>query len=89
MDKETAAKALKCPYKPFVDFALSLVNLTDKEETALTLVDVRGITEERAAEMMNIASRTVQRARKDAYEKLCIVWQGNKLIEYMASMTVS
>lgn len=89
MDKQTAAKALKCPYRPFVDFALSLVNLTEKEESALTLVDVKGVTEERAAEMMNVASRTVQRARKEAYQKICIVWEGNKLIEYMASMTAS
>lgn len=89
MDKETVSKALKCPYKDYVEFSLAIVNLTDKEERAIIEVDVKGNTEERTSEKMNIATRTVQRLRKTAYEKICTVWQGNKLIEYMASMTVS
>lgn len=89
MDKETASKALKCPYKDYVEFSLAIVNLTDKELQAITEVDVKGNTEERTAEKMNTAVRTIQRLRKSAYEKMCTVWQGNKLIEYMASMTVS
>lgn len=81
MDKTEIRKILKNPSKELVNIALSYVNLTDKEKEVLELVEMKGKTEEKTAEILEMSTRNIQYIKESAFEKLNIVWSYNIFIQ--------
>lgn len=81
MDKTEIRKILKNPSKELVNIALSYVNLTDKEKEVLELVEMKGNTEEKTAEILEMSTRNIQYIKESAFEKLNIVWSYNIFIQ--------
>lgn len=80
LDRTHVKNVLTYPSKHLVELCLQLVNLKDKELEAITLVDMRGFTEESACEKMRCSSKTVHNYRLRAYKKMAKAWEGEKLI---------
>lgn len=83
MEKSDIRKILKNPSKDLVNIALSYVNLTDKERQIIEYVEMKGITEERTAEILDISDRNVRYIKESAFEKLNIVWSCNIFIQML------
>lgn len=83
MEKSDIRKILKNPSKELVNIALGYVNLTDRERQILEYVEMKGITEERTAEMLDTSDRNVRYIKESAFEKLNIVWSYNIFISIM------
>ena len=81
MGKSDIRKILKNPSKDLVNIALSYVNLTDKEKEVLELVEMKGKTEEKTAELLEMSTRNIQYIKESAFEKLNIVWSYNIFIQ--------
>ena len=81
MEKSEIRKILKNPSKDLVNIALSYVNLTDKEKEVLELVEMKGKTEEKTAEILEMSTRNIQYIKESAFEKLNIVWSYNIFIQ--------
>lgn len=79
--KKEVQKVLNCPHKSILDLAIQLVNLKDKERIAIDLVDIRGITQEQASEVMKCSPKSVCLYRKKAFEKMGKAWEDNNLIK--------
>ena len=86
MDKKDIKLILTNPHKDILDYILNTVNLTERELEAITLVDIKGKTEERASEQMNISLRNIQRTRVSAYNKLEKVWSNSSLVQLLLKM---
>ena len=80
MEKSDIRKILKNPSKDLVNIALNYVNLTDKERQIIEYVEMKGITEERTAEILDISDRNVRYIKESAFEKLNIVWSYNMFV---------
>jgi DNA-binding CsgD family transcriptional regulator len=83
MEKSEIRKILKNPSKDLVNIALSYVNLTEKEKEILEYVEMKCITEERTAEILDMSDRNVRYIKESAFEKLNIVWSYNLFIALM------
>lgn len=83
MEKSDIRKILKNPSKDLVNIALGYVNLTDKERQIIEYVEMKGITEERTAEILDISDRNVRYIKDSAFEKLNIVWSYNLFVSLM------
>lgn len=83
MEKSDIRKILKNPSKDLVNIALGYVNLTDKERQIIEYVEMKGITEERTAEILDISDRNVRYIKESAFEKLNIVWSYNLFVSLM------
>lgn len=83
MEKSDIRKILKNPSKDLVNIALSYVNLTDKERQIIEYTEMKGITEERTAEILDISDRNVRYIKESAFEKLNIVWSYNIFVSLM------
>lgn len=81
MDTKEIRKVLNFEYKPVVDLLMELVNLKDSERNSIILVDLKGMSEERASEELNVSRGTVNNNRKKAIEKMSKAWNGNPLVE--------
>lgn len=85
MDEKEVLKFLRCDSAPLVDFALSMANLTYKEELAVTLCGRKDKTQDQAAEETDLSVDTIQRWYRRGMLKLCRVWSGiwwiKKIIE--------
>lgn len=86
MERKDIKTILKTPYPDILDFALSLVKLTDKELEAITYVDIKGNTEERTAEILDVSPRHIQDLRARAYKKLSKIWSSHKFINIYLEM---
>lgn len=80
MDRTDIRKILKNPSRDLINIALSYVNLTDRERQILEYVEMKGVTEEKAAEKLDISVRGLQQIKSEAFEKLNIVWSKNIFI---------
>lgn len=60
--------------KKAVFSALDLVNLKDKERQTIELVDLRGLTQEEAAEKLDCSVSSIALYRSRAYHKIGVVW---------------
>jgi predicted DNA-binding protein (UPF0251 family) len=80
MDKKEIKQVLQCPTMELLSLALALVNLKDKEVNAITLVDIKGSTEDVAAEELRCSKKSIQNWRRTAYSKLGKAWKNNNLI---------
>jgi DNA-directed RNA polymerase specialized sigma24 family protein len=83
MEKSEIRKILKNPSKDLVNIALSYVNLTEKEKEILEYVEMKGITEERTAEILDMSTRNLQTIKASAFEKLSQVWSYNLFISML------
>lgn len=81
MEKEVIKKVLNCPSKPLLILALELVNLKDKERLAIELVDIKGITQEKASIKLDCSVKSVSNYRNKAYKKLSKAWENQELIK--------
>lgn len=80
MDKKEIRKILTNPSKDLIILALNTVNLTDKERQIIEYTEMRGITEERTAEILDISDRNVRYIKEKAFEKLNKAWSYNILV---------
>ena len=55
MDKIAVKKALRTPYKPLLDYAMTFVSLSEKERKVLTLCLIELLTEEKRRKSWDIA----------------------------------
>ena len=83
MDKTEIRKILKNPSTELVNIALGYVNLTEKERKIIEYVEIKGITEERTAEILDISTRNVQTIKATAFEKINSVWSYNLFISML------
>ena len=83
MDKSEIRKILKNPSTELVNIALGYVNLTEKERKIIEYVEIKGITEERTAEILDISTRNVQTIKATAFEKINSVWSYNLFISML------
>ena len=67
---------LQSPDSDFVDIALRLVNLEDTERAVIDLCLRRGMTHERAAEMLDVSVDALQKWHRSAKDKIWIAWSG-------------
>lgn len=81
MNKDDIMKILKCPYKPIVDLAIELVNLTAKEKEIIINVYLNGYSEEETAEILEISRNTVSNRKRKALDKMSKAWKNSDLIE--------
>lgn len=86
MDRKDIKLILNNPYKDILDYVLSIVNLSEQEKEAITLVDIKGNTEEYASNVLNVCIRKVQMLRHNAYNKLDKAWSNSSLIKVLIKM---
>lgn len=67
---------LQSPDADFVDIALRLVNLEDTERAVIDLCLRRGMTHERAAEVLDVSVDALQKWHRSAKDKIWIAWSG-------------
>ena len=90
MDKTAVKKALRTPYKPLLDYAMTFVSLSEKERKVLMLCFVellteqerviglnRGelLTEEKTAEILGYSRDFVAKTKKRALERVLKAWE--------------
>lgn len=83
MDKESIRKILQNPSMELVNIALGYVNLTENEKEVINLVEMKGNTEERTAEILLMSTRNVQYIKEAAFKKLSAVWSKNLFISML------
>mgnify|MGYP004526916585 CR=1 FL=1 len=76
---------LRGPSCEIIDFALTLVNLTEKEQAALTLCARLGHTQEEAAEQMDYSVDAVKKWYRSAMRKVRRTWSGHWWMEKICS----
>ena len=81
MERQQVKKVLNCPYKELLELALNMVNLKTKELQVITLVDIKGETQEKTAELLDCSLNTVKNHRNKAYKKLGKVWEDQESIK--------
>ena len=75
MDKTAVKKALRTPYKPLLDYAMTFVSLSEKERKVLTLYLIELLTEEKTAEILGYSRDFVARTKKRALERVLKAWE--------------
>ena len=75
MDKTAVKKALRTPYKPLLDYAMTFVSLSEKERKVLTLCFVELLTEEKTTEILGYSRDFVARTKKRALERVLKAWE--------------
>ena len=75
MDKTAVKKALRTPYKPLLDYAMTFVSLSEKERKVLKLCFVELLTEEKTAEILEYSRDFVARTKKRALERVLKAWE--------------
>ena len=83
MEKSDIRKILKNPSIELVNIALGYVNLTEKERKIIEYVEIKGITEEKTAEILDISTRNLQTIKATAFEKINTVWNYNLFISML------
>ena len=83
MEKSDIRKILKNPSIELVNIALGYVNLTEKERKIIEYVEIKGITEEKTAEILDISTRNLQTIKATAFEKINTVWSYNLFISLL------
>lgn len=83
MDKESIRKILQNPSMEIVNIALGYVNLTEDESQVINLVEIKGKTEEKAAEILQMSPRNIQYIKNNAFKKLEAVWSKNLFISML------
>lgn len=77
MNYEEVKLIIRYPDKQTVLCLLDTVNLKKNERTCIELVDMQGLTEQKASDRLRVSKRTVQNYRKRAYEKIGFALKNN------------
>ena len=75
MDKTAVKKALRTPYKPLLDYAMTFVSLSEKERKVLTLCLIELLTDGKTAEILEYSRDFVARTKKRALERVLNAWE--------------
>lgn len=85
MDEKKLIKFLRCEASSVVDLAISMANLTWKEEAVINLCGRKDMTQEKAAEKIGYSVDAVQKWYRSGIKKLSTAWDGvwwiHKLVE--------
>ena len=74
LDRVTAIKALRTPYAPMRELALSMVSLTKHERACLIGCYIDDLTNEELAEQLERSPKFVSRYRNAALNRVCAAW---------------
>ena len=74
IDREIAIRALRTPYAPLRELALSFVSLTQNERACLIGCYIDDLTNEALAEKLQRSPKFVSRYRNAALERVCAAW---------------
>lgn len=85
LDKNIVLKALKSPYKRILDFAMTYVNLTEKEQECVQICCIEDVTEELAAERLQVSRDYVAKHKKKGIIKLQQAWKYCELIPILTN----
>lgn len=81
MTKKEVKQVLNSPSLTLVRLALDLVNLKEKERKAIELVDMKGLTEFQASELMKISTKTISNYRRKGLDKCLKCWSNQNIIQ--------
>ena len=84
MEKREIISFLRCPAADLVDFAVKSANLTRNERAAIELCARQALTQERAAEEIDVSVDAVQKWYGSGMRKLDKAWSGNWWITKLA-----
>ena len=76
LSKGDVVHALRTPYKKPLELAFEYVSLTRSERRIIDAVYIDGLTEEAAAEEMEVSLDYVAKHKRRALEKLAQAWDG-------------
>ena len=71
------------PEKDLLEFLLSKVNLSEKEQKVINNCLVNGYTEEYTAELMQMSRNGIQKIKYKAFKKLSKVWERSRIVELL------
>lgn len=74
LDRITAIKALRTPYVPLRELALSFVSLSQHERACLVGCYIDDLTNEALAEQLQRSAKFVSRHRNAALDRVCAAW---------------
>ena len=77
MNKSQIIRFLRCPAAGVVDYAVSMANLTQKELMAVTLCCRQGLTQETAAEQIDVSVESIKKWVESGIKKLDAAWDGS------------
>lgn len=80
MRKQDVEKFLRYHERDLVDFAISLANLTKREQLAITLCGMQAMTQSEAGEAVDRDWKTIQRWYSDGIKKLQLCWASREWI---------
>lgn len=83
MTKEDVLAVLRHNESAPVNLAITLANLTQKEETVIRLCGCRAMTQAEAAEEMDRSPDAVQKWYSSAIKKLGETWDGMRWVKNM------
>lgn len=81
MSESDITAFLRYPSAHLVDYALSLVNLTWQERTAISLCGRQHFTQEQAAEQAGYSVDAMQKWYRAGMKKLLAEWSGQRWIK--------
>lgn len=85
MDERKVVAFLRCPSSELVELAISMANLTWKENIAINLCGRQAKTQEKAAEEVDCSVDAMQKWYRAAISKLAVAWDStwwiNKLVQ--------
>jgi DNA-directed RNA polymerase specialized sigma24 family protein len=84
LSKEDVVRALRTPYKKPLELAFEYVNLTRTERRCIDAVYIDGLTEEAAAEEMDVSRDYVAKHKKRALQKLAQAWDGLEIYKIIS-----
>ena len=87
MTNEQLRKIFNIPERDLLKFLLAKVNLTEKEKAVIDNCLLKGYTEERAAEVLDMSRNGLQKIKKQAYTKLNQVWSNDRIVRIILEET--
>lgn len=84
LSKGDVVHALRTPYKKPLDLAFEYVSLTRSERRIIDAVYIDGLTEEAAAEEMEVSRDYVAKHKRRALEKLAQAWDGLEIYKIIS-----
>ena len=84
LSKGDVVHALRTPYKKPLELAFEYVSLTRSERRIIDAVYIDGLTEEAAAEEMEVSRDYVAKHKRRALEKLAQAWDGLEIYKIIS-----
>ena len=84
LSKGDVVRALRTPYKKPLGLAFEYVSLTRSERRIIDAVYIDGLTEEAAAEEMDVSRDYVAKHKRRALEKLAQAWDGLEIYKIIS-----